>query len=105
MPDFYGKKRVDDYIRYFAENSKIGLLAYVVLLCSFIGINGSTKGYAMSARPLQALSPLVTATPVADTPTPIPPTPAPTTAPTPVPTPVPTPAPTPVPTTCSYAYS
>ena len=77
---------------------KIGLLAYVILLCSFIDINGSTKGYAMSARPLQALSPLVTATPVADTPTPIPPTPAPTPVPTTAPTPVPTTAPTPAPT-------
>ena len=83
---------------------KIGLLAYVVLLCSFIGINGSTKGYAMSARPLQALSPLATTTPVADTPTPtpLPPTPTPTPLPpTPTPTPpppTPTPAPTPTPT-------
>src|SRR5437660_1207256 len=77
---------------------KIGLLAYIILLFSFIGIKGSIQtSYAMKSTSLQVLVPLDTTTPVATTPAPTP-TPTPTPAPTPTPTPTPAPTPTPVPT-------
>jgi len=73
---------------------KIGLLAYVILLFSFIGIKGSIQtSYAMKSTSLQVLVPLDTTTPIA-TPTP---TPAPTPTPTPAPGPTQPPQATPIP--------
>jgi len=80
---------------------KVGLLTYVILLFSFVGIKGSIQtSYAMKLTSLQVLVPLDTTTPTATTPAPTPtPTPVPTPTPTPTaaPTPTPTAAPTPTP--------